>query len=218
MSRQYNILKKVTSALIETVEKENYSNETTLKYNFFHHLKLKNKNYEIRVEENLRKHVNLDGRVDYYLNDQTSSYRNDVVIEFKVNCKKPTLIKHDLNKLENIKRLNNSIATIFVNVFTSSLNFQDYLSKTKKLFENTKVYCITIAPEIKGFFIREGSKIVERKLEGWSFIINNARFIETHLIPTKYNVIRIPNKGGLLKIFTCTHLEDHYIEKETKVV
>ncbi len=199
MLKQYDLLKKIVEALISTIEEKQNPNEATLKHNFFHHLKLQNKHYIITLEENLKKHINFNGRADYYLNDGSRSYRNDIVIEFKVNCKNTSLIKHDLDKLDKIRRLNRYIAPIFINMFTKELDFRDYLNKTKKLFYDTKAYAITISPKIKNFFVRDDLQIIERKMEGVSFIINNARFIETGLIPTKFNVIRLPNKGGMLK-------------------
>ena len=198
-SKQYEILKKITLALIQTFEKEKQCNEATLKHNFFYYLKNKNPKYDVIVEENLKKHINFLGRADYYLDDKSKSYRNDVVIEFKVNCHSTKLIKHDLNKLDKIKKINPYIAAVFINVITRELNFIRFL-KLLDLFYDTKSYGVIICPKVKGFFYKNKNiEIIQYELNNTTFIVNNARFIETHLIPLKYPIIRIPNKGGMTK-------------------
>lgn len=200
MSAQYDLLKQVVKALLETIKEDSNNNESTLKHNFFHHLKLQNKNYKVTAEESLKGHINYNGRADFYLKRLGSkSYKDDVAIEFKVDCTSSNLIKHDLDKLNEIKKLNRFIAPIFINIFSKELNFREYLLKTQPLFENTKSYSITLCPKLNNFFVRDGLQILERKLPEISFIINHARFIETKLISTDYNVIRLPNKGGMSK-------------------
>ncbi len=198
MTEQYYLLKKIVLALIETIEKESYTNEATLKHNFFHYLKLKNPKHKVIVEENLKNHINFNGRVDYYLDDQTKSYRNDVIIEFKVNCINSNLIKHDLQKLDKIRRLNQLIAPLFINIFSKEVSFKQIL-KLKNLFFNTNAYVVMTCPRLTEFFIRNELEIIKYPLDNLTFIVNNARFLETHLIPINYDVVRFPNKGGLSK-------------------
>jgi hypothetical protein len=199
MAKQHEILKKIIESLIDTIQENTNSNEATLKHNFFYHLKLRNPEYMITVEENLFKHLKIRGRADYYLNDrECKSYANDVIIEFKINCMNEKLIKHDLTKLDRIKELNRSVAPLFINVFTKELDFLQYL-KLKNTFFNAKAYAVSVCPKLNGFYYREGLETLQYDLNRITFIVNNARFLEQYIIPLQYPTIRLPNKGGMTK-------------------
>ena len=139
------------------------------------------------------------GRVDYFLNDhRTKSYKNDVAIEFKINCSSRPLIQRDLLKLDKIKKLDSKIAPLFINVFTKELNFRQY-TKLKDLFFNTKVYAIITCPQLIEFYNKVDYQTLRKDIPNLVFIVNNARFLEQYVIPTTIPTIRLPNKGGMSK-------------------
>ena len=123
--KQATALDKILKSLISTLEEDYQTNEATLKNNFFYHLRINNPAYQITVEENLNNHIKLDGRADFYLNDtSTKSYKDDIVIEFKINCTNKNLINHDINKLEkiNIESLFKNKSILNTNLIYNLLN------------------------------------------------------------------------------------------------
>jgi hypothetical protein len=199
--KQGDALDKILKSLIECFEERYHTNEATIKNNFFYHLRLNNPNYLITVEENLANHVNLSGRADFYLSDsETKSYYNDIVLEFKINCRNLNLIRHDINKLEKIKKLNPHIVGIFINVIEDEIDFIKFL-KVVDLFKKTKVYALVICDKVANFLINDK---IERKilgLDSTTLITNCDRIlgcgnrIEINEIPT----IRVPNLNGQTK-------------------
>lgn len=188
--KQRTALDKILKSLISTIEEEYQTNEATLKNNFFYHLRLNNPLYQITVEENLNNHIKLNGRADFFLNDTSKkSYRDDIVIEFKINCTSKNLINHDIKKLEKIKTLNPHIACLFINVFTNTIDFLKYLSVIE-LFEKTKVYTLTISKSVNNFFIDDNLETKRFALEKTTIISSTDRFLS--LTPKNIATIKIP--------------------------
>jgi len=195
--KQATALDKILKSLISTLEEDYQTNEATLKNNFFYHLRINNPAYQITVEENLNNHIKLDGRADFYLNDtSTKSYKDDIVIEFKINCTNKNLINHDINKLEKIKILNPHIACLFINVFTSSIDFLQYLSVVD-LFGKTKIYTLTICKNVNNFFIADNLEIKRFQLDKITIISSTDRFLS--LTPKSIPTIKVPSLNGQSK-------------------
>lgn len=197
--KQHNTLKKIINALIATVEGEYQTNEATFKNNFFYHLKKEAPEHIITVEENLTGHTMYNGRADFYLSDNTSrSYKNDVVIEFKNNCYDKKEIIKDIKKLEGFYRINKSISPIFINTFSSKLDFLRFLELID-VFAKTKVYSIAICPELDNFFFMDGLETKKFILNKTTIVTSCARLIEQKIIPQSIATIRIPNLDGMTK-------------------
>lgn len=199
--KQHRTLRNVIIALEKTLKEDYHTNEATLKHNFFYHLRTLNTEHLITVEESLKQHINFNGRADFYLSDSTTkSYANDVVIEFKLNCffSRTKEIKHDIEKLEGIKKLNPKIASLFINVFTDSLDFNEIL-KISDLFSSTKIYSIFIAPSIDNYLYFKDGEVLKYQLQSPTIITSSARFLEQCIIPETILTIRIPNLQGMTK-------------------
>ncbi len=197
--KQHNTLKKIINALIVTVEREYQTNEATFKNNFFYHLKKEAPDHIITVEENLTGHTMYNGRADFYLSDHTSrSYKNDVVIEFKNNCYDKKEILKDIKKLEGFYKINNSISPIFINTFSTKLDFLRFLQLID-VFAKTKVYSITICPELDNFFYMDGLETKKFMLNRTTIITSCARLLEQKIIPEYVSTVRIPNLDGMTK-------------------
>jgi len=197
--KQHNTLKKIVKALVNTIEGEYNTNEATFKHNFFYHLKKEVPSHTVTVEENLMGHTQYNGRADFYLADSASkSYRNNVVIEFKNNCFEKKEILKDIKKLEGFHSLNRSISPIFINTFTSKLDFLRFIGLID-LFEKTKVYSIAICPQLDNFFYLEGLETKKFLLDKTTIITSSARLLEQKIISEKISTIRIPNYEGMTK-------------------
>jgi hypothetical protein len=199
--KQHRTLRNIIVALEKSLREDYHTNEATLKHNFFYHLRTLNTEHLITVEESLREHINYNGRADFYLSDSTTkSYANDVVIEFKFQClfSRKKEIKHDIEKLEGIKELNPKIVSLFVNVFSDTLDFNEIL-KISDLFASTKIYSLFIAPSIDNFFYFKEGEVLKYQLERPTIITSTARFLEQCIIPSTIPTIRIPNLQGMTK-------------------
>jgi len=199
--KQHRTLRNIIIALEKTLKEDYHTNEATLKHNFFYHLRTLNTEHLITVEEGLKEHINFNGRADFYLSDPTTkSYANDVVIEFKLNCyfSRTKEIKHDIEKLEGIKNLNPKIASLFINVFTETLNFNEIL-KISELFSSTKIYSIFIAPSVDNYSYFKNGEVLKYQLSNPTIITSTARFLEQCIIPSTIPTIRIPNLKGMTK-------------------
>ncbi|MBL7921154.1 MAG: hypothetical protein JNJ40_12625 [Bacteroidia bacterium] len=197
--KQHNTLKKIINALIVTVESEYQTNEATFKTNFFFHLKKEVPDHIVTVEENLIEHTFYNGRADFYLSDPKSkSYKNNVVIEFKNNCYDKKEIIKDIKKLEGFYKINKSISPIFINTFSSNLDFLRFLDLAD-IFAKTKVYSIAICPELDNFFYMDGLETKKFPLNKTTIITSCARLIEQRIIPESIPTVRIPNLDGMTK-------------------
>lgn len=199
--KQHRTLRNCILSLEKTLNEDYHTNEATLKHNFFHHLRIMNTEHQITVEENLKPLINFNGRADFYLSDtSTKSYANDVVIEFKLNCyaSRSKEIMHDIDKLERIQNLNPKIAPLFINFFTSNVNFDDII-KINKYFNSTKIYSIFIAPSVNNYLYYIDNEVRKYELQSPTIITSTARFLEQCIIPENIPTIRIPNLYGMTK-------------------
>lgn len=197
--KQHNTLKKIVKALVNTIEGEYHTNESTFKHNFFHHLKKEAPDHIVTVEQNMMKHTGYNGRADFYLSNPISkSYKENVVIEFKNRCYNKQQILKDIRKLEGFHRLNKSISPLFINTFATKLDFLRYL-ELADLFQKTKVYSIAICPELDNFFYMDGLETRKFLLNKTTIITSSARLLEQKIIPEKISTIRIPNLNGMAK-------------------
>lgn len=213
--KQHNTLKKIVNALIVTIEDEQQSNEATFKNNFFYHLKKEAPDHTITVEENLTGHTNYNGRADFYLSDPASkSYKNNVVIEFKNNCYDRKQILKDIKKLEGFYTVNTSISAIFINAFSSKLDFLNFLDQAD-LFSKTKVYGIAICPELDNFLYKDGFETKKFLLNKTTIITSCARLLEQKIIPQHIATVRIPNLDGMTKFINLypNSKSDAYFKK-----
>ena len=85
MAKQGELLIKIVKSLIEAYNDSPILNEATFKHNFFYYLKLKNPKYLVSVEENLWEHVKVDGRADYYLDDNFLGSSRETPFAFNYN-------------------------------------------------------------------------------------------------------------------------------------
>lgn len=197
--KQHHTLKKIVKALVNTIEREYHTNEATFKHNFFYHLKKEAPDHIVTVEENMMRHTKYNGRADFYLADPRSkSYKNNVVIEFKNGCYNKEQILKDIRKLEGFHKLNNSISPLFINTFTTKLDFLKFLELVD-VFQKTKVYSIAICPQLDNFFHMNGLETVKFPLDKTTIITSSARLLEQRIIPENVSTIRIPNLKGMTK-------------------
>jgi hypothetical protein len=195
---QQNFIAEIFNSLHLTMKNsDNYKNEETMKNIFFSKIFLKAKKYgyEVHREEYLKKHINYNGEADFYIqfksNSKSNIYSKEIVIEFKFNCTNEKLIKHDIDKLLQIKKLNPKIAPIFINYFTKSIDFVKYF-KTLKLLKLAKVYEITIAPGVTNFTYKSGKEILEKKLVSPTFISSSDRFQSKIFLQDRFKLIATP--------------------------
>lgn len=146
------------------------------------------------------KHIAFNGRADFFLADtETKSHRNNVAIEFKINCLNSKLIKHDIEKLEGIKKLNPLLATIFIDFFTEPLNFTELLKILPQFNSANKIYSIFIAPSIENFSYYNDGEVLKYKLDKPTIVTSSARFLEQGIIPSNIPTIRVPTSKSMLK-------------------
>lgn len=199
--KQHRTLKNCVMALQKTIIEDYQMNEATLKNNFFHHLRCLNTEHQITVEENLNSHIGFNGRADFYLSDKTTtSYANNVIIEFKIDCfiSRKKEIKHDLDKLEKIKTLNSKIAPIFIDFFTQTLDFKEAL-KIFNLTDSSDSYILLIAPNLKNFKHTINGEILKYNFTSPVILTNTPRFLDQCLIPKDLPTVRIPKKYSKTK-------------------
>lgn len=201
--KQHRTLRNIIVSLEKTLKEDYHSNEATLKHNFFYHLRKLNTEHRITVEENLTKYIDYNGRADFFLADtETRSHRNNVAIEFKINCLSPKLIKHDMEKLEGMKALNPLLATIFIDFFTVPINFGELLKVSSSFGAANKVYSIFIAPSVENFFYHNDGEILKYKLNKPTIITTSARLLEQCIVPPNIPTIRIPTANSMLKFIS----------------
>lgn len=149
------------------------------------------------------KHIDYNGRADFFLSDtETKSHRNNVAIEFKINCLNSKLIKHDIDKLQGMKTLNPYLATIFVDFFTRPLNFSELLRVSSSFETASKIYSIVIAPAVENFFYFNDGEVLKYKLIKPTIITTSARLLEQCIIPLNIPTIRIPTTKSMLKFIS----------------
>lgn len=201
--KQHRTLRNIIVSLEKTLKEDYHSNEATLKHNFFYHLRKLNTEHLITVEENLVKHIDYKGRADFFLADtETKSHRNNVAIEFKINCLNSKLIKHDIVKLKGMKALNPHLATIFINFFTVPLNFSELLKISSSFEAANKVYSIFIAPSVENFYYHDNGEILKYKLNKPTVVTTSARLLEQCIIPPNIPTIRLPTERSMLKFIS----------------
>lgn len=201
--KQHRTLRNIIVSLERTLKEDYHSNEATLKHNFFYHLRKLNTEHQITVEESLNKHIDRNGRADFFLSDiGTKSHRNNVAIEFKINCFKQKLIEHDIKKLEGIKNLNPLLATIFIDFFTEPLDFAGLIKIFPHFNESHKIYLVFIAPSVDNFVHYHNGEVLKYKLNKPTIITTSARFLEQGIIPPHIPTIRIPTSKSMMKFIS----------------
>jgi len=154
-----NTVRLILDSLVETSNESMILNESTLKHYFFYHLKKRNPKHNIVAEDKYKKYINFKGKLkkeweaDFFLHQikksNTKTHLNNIAIEFKIDSKNKLQIKNDFYKLNKLKSSNPKLTAIFINFFTSELNFLKYLDIIK-IFNQRNIYAITIAQ--KGIF------------------------------------------------------------------
>lgn len=209
---QHNMLIKIFNSLKPLMINRNIKNEETLKNIFFSKIfptatKL---GYHVHREEYLKKHIGHNGEADFYLqfesNKKSNIYSKEIAIEFKFNCLNEMLIKHDIEKLLKIRKINPKIAPVFINFFTKAIDFNKY-KKIITLFKKHKIYEIAIGPEVYGFLYKSGREILEAKLKSPTLISSSARFQSHFFLRNNTKLIATPGFDTQRKFISLIYFQ-----------